>query len=95
MKTYYEVYKVTPSGDTPDVDGIDYKGSCEAVGFDTLEEAIEYAETHGIKTVSQIGGSFDEFEQCCFCGEWFEVNELDTENTCDRCRVAIKNHEGV
>lgn len=91
MKHYFEAYKITKSDNIKDVD-IDYKGSCEAVAFDTLEDAIIYADENGIELISEIGGNWADFEKCWFCGEWFESTELNTNGTCWRCDVAIKNH---
>lgn len=90
---YYEVYNVTHSGDT-DADGIDYKGSCEAVAFDTLEEATEYADKNGNNFIAEIGGAWDEFEKCAFCGEWFTSAELNIYGDCERCEQAMKDHGG-
>lgn len=88
-KIYYET--VHSSGDNPE-DGIDYKGIL--VAHDTLEDAIDYAEQNGIETITEIGGSWTEYEKCWFCGEWFDVNELNTNNECSRCEAAIKDHFG-
>ena len=61
---------------------------------DTLEEAIKFAEAHEIPTIQEIGGSWDEYEKCWFCGDWFTSSEMNTENTCERCQMAIWSHEG-
>ena len=60
--------------------------------FDSLEQAIEYAEKHNIKTIQEIGGSWAEYEKCWFCEEWFDVSELNTNNECSRCETAIRDH---
>lgn len=60
---------------------------------DTLDDAIEFAEAHGCLTICEIGGSWDEFEKCAFCGDWFTATELNTENLCWCCQVAIHYHE--
>lgn len=92
---YYEVYKITPSGNV-DADGIDYKGSCEAIAFDTLEEAIEFADNNeNITLISEIGESWTEYGKCGFCGEWYENTELNIEGDCPRCEVAIRDHNGL
>lgn len=78
MKTYYETY-------------IGENDPC-IFAFDTLEEAIEHAEANGCKTIQEIGGSFSEYEKCEFCGEWFDVSELNIENYCERCQIAIQDH---
>ena len=90
---YYEAYKVTPSGET-DADGIDYKGSCEAVAFDTLEEAIEFANNNGVTFISEIGGNWEEYMKCWFCEEWYSSTEINSVGVCERCEVAIKDHNG-
>lgn len=60
--------------------------------FDTLEEAIDFAEKNNIKTIQEIGGSWEEYEKCWFCEEWFAVSELNTNNECSRCESAIRDH---
>lgn len=53
---------------------------------DTLEEAIEFAEANGIEEIHEIGGSFDDFVKCGFCGEWLPIQELDEKSGfCDHC----------
>ena len=84
MMHYYEVYNVTHSGDT-DADGIDYKGSCEAVAFDTLEEATEYADANGNNFIAEIGGSWTEYKKCWFCEEWHDITTLNRNDLCDHC----------
>ena len=86
-KTYYETVQ---RADENPKDGIDYKGIL--VAHDTLEEAIEYAEKHNIKTIQEIGGSWAEYEKCWFCEEWFDVSELNTNNECSRCEASIRDH---
>lgn len=93
MKHYYEAYKITHSEDW-DGNDIDYKGSCEAIAFDTLEEAIEYADKNYIEKISEIGGNWADYEKCWFCEEWFESTELNEKGTCCRCDIAIKDHNG-
>lgn len=62
--------------------------------FDTLEQAIKYAEENGITTIQEIGGCYAEYEKCWFCEEWFDVNEMNINNECSRCESAIKDHFG-
>ena len=83
MKTYPSIYY-----ETFDTDG----EKCSVCAFDTLEEAIEHAEKGGHKTIQQYGGSYAEFQKCEFCGEWFDVSEMNIENYCERCQIAIKDH---
>lgn len=78
MKTYYETY-------TNENDACFH-------AFDTLEEAIEFAEENGCTTIQEIGGSYTEFEKCEFCGEWYDVSEMNIENYCERCQIAIQDH---
>ena len=71
---------------------IAHEGTLNA--FDTLEDAIEYAEENDITTIQEIGGCWAEFEKCWFCEEWFDVSELNTNNECSRCESAIRDHFG-
>ena len=82
MKTYYETAHYEPGDEFP-----------TATAHDTLEEAITFAEAHGITTIQQIGGAWDEFEKCEFCGEWFTAPELEN-GLCAQCEQAIKSHGG-
>ena len=66
-----------------------------ATAHNTLDEAIEFATANGIDTIYEIGGNWDEWEKCWFCGEWFPTTDLDQDNTCHRCRIAIKDHESA
>ena len=93
MTTYYETYKITLSGDV-DADGIDYKGSCETTAFDTLEEAIEYADKNGCTFIAEIGGNWEEYNKCLFCEEWYPSTEINANGDCQRCVQAIKDHNG-
>lgn len=61
----------------------------DTLEFDTFEEATEYAEQNGYTT---IYSGYDDFEKCAFCGEWFDVSEMNIENYCERCQIAIKDH---
>lgn len=83
MKTYPNIYYEIYSSDGE---------KCSVMAFDTLDEAIAHAEESGAKTIQRIGGDFAEFEKCEFCGEWYDVSELNIENYCERCREAIRAH---
>ena len=85
MKHYYEVYKITHSDQPLEPDGIDLKGSCEAIAFEDLESAVECANEIGAEDIAEIGGSWDEFKKCWFCEEWVPVTEMNKNNLCDHC----------
>ena len=91
MKTYYEIVKRVE--DQPE-DGIDYKGCLYA--FDTLEEAIAFADTDGTVTViSEIGGSWDEYEKCWWCEEWKPSTDFGTApDLCEKCESYLRLREG-
>ena len=57
--------------------------------FDTLEEAEAFADEIGVDFISEIGGAFDEYIKCEFCGEWELSTSFDTSDFCERCREAI------
>jgi len=59
--------------------------------FDTLEETIVYCEQHNIKTISEVGGNYTDFERCEFCGEWVDCCDLDDNNYCSECQQALKS----
>ena len=82
MKHYYETNHRNPGDEFETL-----------TAHDTLEDAITFAEAHAIPTIYEIGGSWDEYGRCWFCGEWYPVIELDRE-TCRGCRLAIWSHEG-
>lgn len=65
-----------------------------ATAHDTLETAIDFADAHGIELICEIGGSFDEWQKCAFCGEWFLAYTLNEHGDCERCAVAIRDHGG-
>ena len=83
MKTYPTIYYETFASDGE---------KCSVFAFDTLEEAIEHAEASGCKTIQEYGGSYTEYEKCEFCGEWYDVAEMNIENYCERCQIAIQDH---
>ena len=51
----------------------------------TLEEAIEFAEANSIEEIHEIGGSFDDFAKCGFCGDWLPIQDLDDNGWCAHC----------
>ncbi len=83
MKTYPNTYFETFASDGE---------KCSVFAFDTLEEAIEHAEKNGCQTIQEYGGCYTEYEKCEFCGEWFDVAEMNIENYCERCQIAIQDH---
>ena len=83
MKTYPNTYFETFASDGE---------KCSVFAFDTLEEAIEHAEKNGCQTIQEYGGCYTEYEKCEFCGEWFDVGEMNIENYCERCQIAIQDH---
>ena len=66
--------------------------SGELIAFDDLEKAMTYADKHNCSIISEIGGAWDDFEKCSFCGEWFTSTELNINRECERCETAIKDH---
>lgn len=78
-KITYEVYK---NADT-----------VECVKFDEWEAAEEYANANACALICEIGGSWDEWEKCWSCGEWFTKYELNRYNgTCERCEITARDH---
>jgi hypothetical protein len=85
MDRYYEVEnKEAQQSGLPD--GV--------IAFDTLEEAIEYADSNMCNLICEIGGNWDNYEKCWFCDDWFPSSELLGNGVCQRCEIAIKDHEG-
>lgn len=70
MKTYYE---------------IEHKESGGVIGFEDLENAIEYAESNECGLICEVGGSWTEFKKCWFCGEWVDVTEMNDNDLCNHC----------
>lgn len=67
----------------------------ETVAHNTLEEAFEYAENNAdVIIICEIGGNWNEYERCTFCGEWCDSCELNSNGECERCEMAIKSHGG-
>lgn len=59
--------------------------------FDTLEEAIEFADKNDMSTIQEIGGSYTTFKRCGWCDEWIDENELKNSWACNRCRMGIES----
>ena len=64
----------------------------ELHAFDTLEDAIKYADKNGATLICQNGGDWVDFEKCSFCGDWVESVELNSDGECTYCEQAIKSH---
>lgn len=60
--------------------------------FDDIDDAIEFADTHGIDLITEIGGYWNDLEKCEFCHEWFCSSDLNSDGLCDRCEYAINTH---
>lgn len=61
----------------------------DTLAFNEFEDATEYAEKNGYKT---IYSGYDEYEKCEFCGEWYDTSEMNIEGYCERCQIAISDH---
>jgi hypothetical protein len=66
----------------------------ELIAFYDLDEAIDYADKNGCTIISEIGGAWEEFAKCSFCGEWFTASELNLQGDCSRCECALRDHDG-
>ena len=64
---------------------------------ETFEDALEYIEKTSAapNRIEEIGGSWDVFKKCNFCGEWTPTTELNDEHICTYCEQAIKSHGGI
>ena len=83
MKHYFE---------TVDRDGSAYPLT---MAHETIEEAIDYADAHGITFICEIGSAWEEFEKCAFCGDWVTSYEVDKDGFCERCMMALKSHGDI
>lgn len=59
---------------------------------ETFDDALEYIEktSAAVDRIEEIGGSWDVFKTCYFCGEWKPVQELDEDGWCDHCKWYAK-----
>ena len=78
METYYEVQC----------------GDNAVQVFHNLEDAIAHADANGYKLISEIGGSWTEYEKCEWCEEWYDSNDIGRTGICYRCERAIEDHNG-
>lgn len=64
--------------------------------FEDFDEATYYAENIGIDFIAELGGNFEEFGKCKYCGDWVPCAELDAyDDICERCAAYIASREGV
>ena len=61
--------------------------------FDTLEEAIQFANTHRMSVIQEIDGNkySTVFEQCSWCDNWVDSRELRESWACRCCRLGKEN----
>lgn len=60
--------------------------------FSDFEQATEYADTHQVNLICEVGASFDEYAKCEWCGEWYDLYTIDENNgICDQCYAAIRS----
>lgn len=78
MKTWYEVAKRDEAEAFPEIDA-----------FEDIEEAIVFADENGADTIYECGGSYETYGKCWFCENWVSICEMDRENTCYRCQMAL------
>lgn len=54
---------------------------------DSFEDALEYIykTSAAVERIEEIGGSWDVFKKCQFCGDWFTEYELDEAGWCEHC----------
>ena len=53
----------------------------------TFDDALDYIQETSaqVERVEEIGGTWDTFKKCKFCGEWIATNELNESGWCDHC----------
>ena len=67
----------------------------EIQAHETIEKAIEFAEQNKCEIICEIGGNWEEFKKCWFCGEWIPATNFNIGATvCTRCEIAINDHCG-
>lgn len=54
-----------------------------------FEDAEELAQSVGFDIIDENGGNFETFKKCWFCGNFYPLGELDEDQTCDRCQMAL------
>ena len=80
---YYETVHTEPGDMFPTV-----------TAHETIDDAIAFADAHGIDYITEIGGNWEEFGKCAFCGEWRNYWELNKAGECELCEMTIKYHGG-
>lgn len=61
----------------------------ETTKFDTLEEAIDFADKNNMSIIQEVGGSYTEYKKCGWCDGWVNSYELRNSWACNRCRLGI------
>lgn len=57
----------------------------EVNAFDTLEEAIEFADKNNGELITEIGGGWYEYKKCWYCDEWVDITTMNSNSLCDKC----------
>lgn len=57
----------------------------EIIAFDDLDDAIAFADENDIELISEIGGAYDDYMKCWFCGDWSPVGDMNNNDLCYRC----------
>lgn len=69
---------------------IEYDGITKE--FTEFDDAASYCDAHGIDEF--YNDDYGTFRKCWFCGEWFDESELNRNNECFACEMAIYQHGG-
>ena len=64
----------------------------EIQAHETLEQAIKFAEENKCEIICEIGGNWEEWLKCSFCGDWFPSVELNEKSECNICEMVIRDH---
>lgn len=67
----------------------------DATEFDTMEQAIEYANANEKPLIIEFDkyhGCVEEYGQCDICGEWLPLETLGKYYICPRCERAGLDH---
>ena len=57
----------------------------EIIAFEDFDEAVAFANENDVDLISEIGGSWDDFRKCWFCGEWVPESDLNKNDLCYHC----------